>query len=87
MNTNLVKPIQIFIEKFDEIFEESWYAPEQNFLMTDTEVECLGAPFVSIELARIEYQRRNNRKNSLIPYYVHETIEPPKREAPKLPDS
>ena len=81
------KPIQIFIDKFDQIFEKSWYDPASNFEMTDTEVECLGAPFVNIELAQIEYQRRNYRKNSLIPYYVQEYIDPPKREAPKLPDS
>lgn len=82
-----MKPIRIFTDKFDQIFEKSWYDPASNFEMTNAEVECLGAPFVNIELAQIEYQRRNYRKNSLIPYYVQESIDPPKREAPKLPDS
>ena len=54
--------------------------------MSVTEIECLGAPLVDIEQAQIECQRRNYRKGSLIPYYVQDYIDPPKREAPKLQD-
>lgn len=86
LSEHLRRSIEILIEKFDTIFDESWYSPPSEFTMTEDEIECLGAPLVSIELAEIELKRRNYRKDSLIPFYTHLTIQPPEREAPKLPD-